>query len=545
MDKKYLLLLAVLSALLFSISWPAGGFPLFLFFAFIPLFFIEDELCKNKQRYHTFHILLFVYPAFFIWNLLTTWWIYNSTGFGVTMAVIFNSLFMSLVFLLYHWTKKRTFGAGNGYFILIFYWISFEYFHQDWDLTWSWLNLGTGFSAYPSWVQWYEYTGIFGGALWVFVANILGYRVLVHLLAHREKKSWIKPLTAFCAVILLPLLLSFWMFFTYQQKKDPVNVVIIQPNIDPYKEQYSLPPEVVMDRIISLADKAVDSTTSLLICPESAIQEDIWENDGLFEQSPSIQTLHHYIQRHPNLGVVIGASTFKRFEPGEKVEETARFFKQHNFWYNAYNTAVYTDSTGNHQLYHKSKLVVGVERMPFPKYLKFLEKYALDLGGTIGTLGISHDRTVFNTPNKKLRLGTAICYESVYGEFFSKFVRNGATLMLIITNDGWWGDTPGHKQHLRFASLRAIETRRCIARSANTGISCFVDQRGVIHDATPYWQKAVIKGQPDLNNTLTFYTRYGDYIGVICYWIAFLLILSTLFKRFIPPSKILDKKKNS
>ncbi|MHC1706544.1 MAG: apolipoprotein N-acyltransferase [Bacteroidales bacterium] len=528
MNKKYLLLLSLISALLLSLAWPANGFPLLLFIALIPLLFIEDELCDNKEKYHTYHILFFVYPGFFTWNLLTTWWIYNSTAFGVTMAVLFNSLFMSVVFLLYHWTKKRFFGRGKGYFILAVYWISFEFFHQEWDLSWSWLNLGNGFASWPSWIQWYEYTGIFGGTLWVIAANIAGYKVLTRLLQKSNSGMWLKPSLAFGFIVLVPLLISWWMFTRYEQKKDPVRVVVVQPNIDPYKEQYSLPPEVVMDRIFTLAEKAVDTATNLLVCPESAIQEDIWENEGLFEQSPSIQNIHQYTRRHPGLAVVMGASTFKRFMPGEKVEETARYFKQKDFWYNAYNTAIFTDSTREHQLYHKSMLVVGVERMPFPKYLKFLEKYALDLGGTIGTLGISPDRTVFRTANEKLRLGTAICYESVYGEFFSKFVRNGATLMLIITNDGWWGDSPGHKQHLRFASLRAIENRRCIARSANTGISCFVDQRGVIHDATAYWQPAVISGNPDLNEDLTFYTRNGDIIARISYWVALLLIVASI-----------------
>jgi apolipoprotein N-acyltransferase len=531
MNKKQLLLLALASAILFSVSWPANGMPLFLFVAFIPLLMIEDELCQQKEKYHTFHILFFVYPAFFIWNLLTTWWIYNSTAFGVTMAVIFNSLFMSLVFLLYHWTKRRFFGAGRGYFILVVYWISFEYFHQDWDLTWSWLNLGNGFASYPAWIQWYEYTGIFGGALWVFLANIAGLRLMMHLRKKPIGKSWVLPASAYVFIIVAPLLLSFYIFNRYEQKADPVKVVVVQPNIDPYKEQYSLPPQEIMDRIFTLADRAVDSNTTLLICPESAIQEDIWENEGLFGMSPSIQYIHRYIERHPGLSVVMGASTFRRFEPGEAVEETARYHKQGQFWYNAYNTAVFTDMTGKYQLYHKSKLVVGVERMPFPKYLKFLEKYALDLGGTIGTLGLSKERTVFTTQHKGLRMGTAICYESVYGEFFSKFVRNGATLMLIITNDGWWGNTPGHKQHLSFASLRAIENRRCIARSANTGISCFVDQRGLIYDACEYWKPAVIKGQPDLNTSMTFYTRHGDFIARISYWIALLLLMATLLSR--------------
>lgn len=100
-----------------------------------------------------------------------------------------------------------------------------------------------------------------------------------------------------------------------------------------------------------------------------------------------------------------------------------------------------------------------------------------DLGGIAGQIGVGDVRQVFTTP-RGIRYGAAICYESVYGEYFTEFVRNGAQLMCIITNDGWWGDTPGYHQHFSYARLRAIETRRSIARSANTGISGFINARG-------------------------------------------------------------------
>jgi len=118
-----------------------------------------------------------------------------------------------------------------------------------------------------------------------------------------------------------------------------------------------------------------------------------------------------------------------------------------------------------------------------------------------------------------------ICYESAYGEFTNKFVKKGANVIFVITNDGWWGDTPGHKQHLYFSPLRAIETRRSVARSANTGISCFIDQRGNIYQATKYWEPDVIKQDINLNSEITFYTRMGDYIGRISAFLSVIFIL--------------------
>ncbi len=91
------------------------------------------------------------------------------------------------------------------------------------------------------------------------------------------------------------------------------------------------------------------------------------------------------------------------------------------------------------------------------------------------------------------KIAPSICYESIYGEFMSKYVRNGANLICIITNDGWWKKTPGHKQHMNYARLRAIETGTWVARSANTGISCFIDPYGTVINPQPYNTKACYK----------------------------------------------------
>lgn len=528
MKKSSLLLLSLLSGLIFALSWPMRGFPGLIFFAFIPLLYLEDELQRRKADFHIYHALLLSYPGFFIWNLLTTWWIYNSTGFGVTMAVLFNSLFMSLVFMLYHWIKKRTVGPGKGYLILALFWISFEYLHMRWDLSWSWLNLGNVFEAWPRWIQWYEYTGIFGGALWIFIVNILFYMALTRYLAKpMSLRKVMIPAASGLLMFVVPLIFSYVRYFQYEEKVSPIKIVVVQPNIDPYKEQYNLSPNEVLRRIFKLARQKLDKQTDFLIAPESAIQEDIWEN--VPAASLTMYALRDSLQAWPKTALVLGASTYFRFMVPNHLTETARWSKSMNSWYDAYNTAIFMNSEGRYQMYHKSKLVVGVERMPFPKYLKFLEKYALDLGGAIGSLGISKERTVFDQDKKHIPIAAAICYESVYGEFFSGFVKNGAKLMLIITNDGWWGNTAGHRQHLGFASLRAIENRRCIARSANTGISCFVDQRGEMSQETKYWEPAVISGILNANDELTFYTRYGDFLGREALAISGLILVFGLF----------------
>ena len=111
-------------------------------------------------------------------------------------------------------------------------------------------------------------------------------------------------------------------------------------------------------------------------------------------------------------------------------------------------------------------------------------------------------------------------------------MKKGAELIFIITNDGWWKNTPGYKQHMSFARLRAIETRRSIARSANTGISCFISQRGDVSQPTPWWQEAAISGSINANSELTFYVKHGDYIARVALFLSVLLVLLLVVKRF-------------
>jgi apolipoprotein N-acyltransferase len=119
-----------------------------------------------------------------------------------------------------------------------------------------------------------------------------------------------------------------------------------------------------------------------------------------------------------------------------------------------------------------------------------------------------------------------ICYESVFGSFVTGYVKNGAEALLIITNDGWWKNTNGYKQHLYYASLRAIETRRPVARSANTGISCIIDIRGKRTAESDWWSPATIRGEIVPETRITPYVKYGDYLMKISAFTSVIILLS-------------------
>jgi len=536
--KLRLVLLSLFSGLLLSLAWPERGCPALLFIAFVPLLWMEELISANRDRFNRFSVFFWSYPGFLLWNALTTWWIINSTGEGAILAVVLNAMFMSIILSFFHGTKRRLNSKPAAYLALVCFWVMLEYLHLNWDLNWPWLNLGNGFSSYYRWVQWYEYTGAFGGTVWVLVVNILIFSLLGRKITgseKREAKSEIKNIKlsrvsllrylAISLLILLPILLSYLMYYSYHEKFRPVKAVIVQPNIDPYSEQYSMPPMQVVGRIMNLANPAIDSSTNILVTPESALQQEMWENE--IETFESVLLMRQIIMKYPNLNIIVGGSTYYAFKPGEKIPHTARKFTQENAWYNRYNAAIMVSRYPTLQMYHKSKLTPGVEVLPSYNGFRWLEKYAIDLGGIVGSLGTDSVRKVFHVINMP-PIAACICYESIFGEFFSEFVKNGAEVMCIITNDGWWGNTAGHRQHYAFAHLRAIETRRSILRSANTGISAWIDQRGDAHEQTKYWVPAVIKATVNANNRMTFYTMHGDYIAKWLSWLGALLYLGSL-----------------
>lgn len=539
--------LVFLSGILLSLAWPSvGGLSFLLFIAFIPLLYLEEKYYRSGER-NGLAFFGYAYLGFFTWNAITTWWIYYSTLFGMIGAVVFNSFFMTVIFYLFHLTRKKL-GSKQGYIALVVYWIAWEWFHMQWDLSWPWLTLGNGFADYFKWIQWYEYTGVFGGSLWVLAGNILIFKILTGITLMGYERSgnksgaYLKQKTAGRAIvvlllILVPVFISHRIYNNYEEPENPVNVVVVQPNIDPYNVKFDVSPEELLEKMFLQAEESIDSSTSYLVFPETALTENIWENG--IDSSYSILFIKDFIKKYPRLKIVTGASTYYAFSPQDNLSPTARKFRRQEGYYDAYNTALQIDSAGKIRVYHKSKLVVGVEKMPYPALFKPLESFAIDLGGTSGSLGMQERRDCFfpypgqdqpgaDAVKRGAIVAPVICYESIYGEYVTDYIKNGADVIFILTNDGWWDNTAGHRQHLAYGRLRAIETRRSIARSANTGISCFINQRGDISQPTGWWEEAVISQPVNKNTEITFYTRYGDYIARSAIFISIFLLLWTI-----------------
>jgi apolipoprotein N-acyltransferase len=531
MKRLKLLSLAILSGLLIGAAW----FPPFtwvIFIAFVPLLILTSQIEKSNLKRKKLTIFILAYFSFLIWNCIDTWWIWYASDGGAVAAIVANSLLMALTYLLYISLNAR---IQNSKFkiqnwILIPIWLSFEYLHCKWELAWSWLTVGNIFAFEHNWVQWYEFTGVSGGTAWVLTVNILLYQLLQA--KFKIQNSKFKMAITF-AVIIIPILLSQLIikFSNSQIDKLPAQqVLIVQPNIDPYNDKFNGDFEGQLQKVYNKIKNKVTAKTNYLELPETFLTEEIWEND--IEKTYSIRFLKDSIlAKFPDLNIVIGATTLRRYDKNEKMPATARAFTNTDIYYDVYNTAIQLNKEGI-QLYHKSKLVPGVERMPYPAFFKPLEGLAIKLGGTFGSLGTQDERTVFFNRDKTVGIAPVVCYESVFGEYVTNYINNGANIIFIITNDGWWRDTPGYKQHLAYARLRAIETRKQIARSANTGVSCVVDELGEIHAEQAWWKEGYIMANINPNSKLTFYVKFGDVLSKVASVLTFMLIGYSIFLRF-------------
>lgn len=527
------ILLAFLSGLLLSPAWYEWGSGLVLLIALIPLLMVEDYLSEHQDEFGAVAFFKYAAIAIFTWNLTTTWWLYNAALIALSAAVLINTFMWSAVLWLFHLIKKRM-GPQMGYFSLILFWITWEFCYHNAEISWPWLSLGNGFLYDIKLIQWYEYTGILGGSLWVLVINVLLYNLLRSFRMSIPRRQLTAQSILISVLIIGPVAISLTRFHTYKEVPHPKNIVAIQPNIDPYAKFVSIPTMEQTAIQLQEAARVADSATDYFLSPETSINNDfheIWVDN--IESTPEIYLIRSFLKDYPGATYIPGIECSILYRPGEKAPEAARPIPGSDLRYATFNAAIQLDSTKNVPFYFKSKLVTGVEKMPYAKYLGFLEDLTLRLGGTMRGWGTQEKRNVFFSANDSTGVGPIICYESVYGEFVTEYVKKGANLLFVITNDGWWGDTPGYHQHCGMSCLRAVETRRSIARSANTGISCLINQKGEIIEQLGWWKRGAVKGTLNASDKLTFYVKNGDYIGRVATFFSILLVLLYFVRRFI------------
>ena len=524
--KAALWLLSITSGVLMSIPWLVPGTGLVALFGLVPLLVAE----YIAQGAGTKHFWIWHYSCFVIWNALTTFWVCNATVGGGIFAVLANALQMSLVFGLFRLSRKRLSGV-IPYILLASAWIAWErWYLVSAQISWPWLVLGNAFATNVRDVQWYSVTGTLGGSLWVWCSNLAIFGTLVAVVSGKWKEwtsaARVSALTALVLLLIGLPVTSAIMYNSYDERSEgTVEVLIGQPNLDPYKKFTSMTQASQNNLFLGLLEPELEKAPADLVLAPETFTSDVIIND--IPSSPSWQLYRSFLEKYPGTDLLFGAATNELFTTRSAPDLLS--FPWGSGWRKPHNSALMLDASGRTEVFHKSKLVVGTELTPYPKIFVPLDNWLSKKLGVYSLMArdSGQDEITLLHLDDGTPLGCAICYESVYGEYCTGYTRKGAGFLTVITNDSWWGNTPGYRQHCSYSSLRAIELRRDIARCGNSGISCFINQRGDILSRTPWWEEATLRGTVNINTRETFFSRNGDIVGRMS-TLVFLLLLALL-----------------
>lgn len=423
----------------------------------------------------------------FVFHLATIYWTGWVSVPGMFTMVAVLGLYVSLVFAIYAFATRIL--GDRAVWLFPFFWTAQEYLRGLGDLAFPWTNLSLSQVHYLNLIQFADVTGDLGVSFWVVLINVLVYRMIVIATAPRRR-----PIGAYAAIILLLVVVPFlygWGTIESLQSEDKVRVAVLQGDIDSFHKWDSAYVDQSFAVYETQAREAAAQGAELIVWPETAAP--IY-----------LRTRSHYqwelkrLTAATGIPMLIGTLEYSTVQGGG---------------YLRYNAAVVLDRNGFRPDYHaKMQLVPLGEWIPFSDKFRVLDK--LDVGGAHFTAG--QKIVLFDHP--KGPYAAAICFESVFPDIIREFALHGARFLVNITNDGWYGMSSGPTQHALIAVFRAIETRRPIARSANTGISLLIDRTGRVHHASKQYVPDCIVAELGLgpSDQETFFLRHGMYLGQLC-----------------------------
>ncbi|MDZ7659732.1 apolipoprotein N-acyltransferase [Fodinibius sp.] len=497
--------LSIAAGILLGLSYPPVPLPFLIFVAFLLVFRIIDLSDSAREAAYK------VYPAFLIWNIITTYWLVMATVAGGVAAILANAAVMTIPVMLQYKVQQQSLPPWFIALLQTAFWLSYEYLHHLWDLAWPWLAVGNAWANVPQLVQYISVTGYWGISFWVIFTTALGYQYL-------QKPKYSTKFALITVLLIFPIWsISISLLGSETEPEQTHEVVVVQPNFDSYEPNGGFESaQQANNHLLSLTDSVITQNTRLIVWPENAVQNQILNIDGYRNFSDRTkQQLTNYANKR-DATLITGATFFEFYE--DDVPALPRTSQRGA--YLVFNAALGFYPNKQMEVYRKHNLVPIVERIPFVHFLDAIDFFGLVNWNKIQNYGKGYTADQFSVN------GTAtpalICYDSVFPNWILNYVRNGAGYLTIITNDGWWGNTSGHEQHFAYARLRAIEFDRWIVRSANNGISGIIAPDGSIKVETPYWKTTAFNYEVPVLTSQTLYTRFGD-------WLPYLMMfLSTL-----------------
>lgn len=505
------LTLAVLTGIMVALSFPPFKTGFLAFAALIP-FFLLLERKKGTEAFRWAYV-----TGLFI-DIFSLFWLGWVTLPGLIGALLILPLYFALFGVLHSFLYRRL--ENVAYLVAPFLWTAIEYLQSFGETAFPWTYLGYSQTYYLPFIQFAEYTSVYGVSFWIVLINALFY------LLWRANLSAAKRYTV--AAVLAGLVIVPFVHgeITLRQRSDggKIKVALLQGNVDPFEKWDDDLYERNFAVYERLMKKAAVEQPDLYIWPETATP---------FYLRYEFRYLQRMRQMVDSLGapILTGALDYETRRDGN---------------YDYFNAALFIKPFSLRiQKYAKMKLVPFSERVPYKQFFPFnvLKNLLYDMALGIGDYARGDRFTIFRfkpsrqysgkaaDEKQEIRFASPICYESVFPALVRQFVKKGVDFLVIITNDAWFGKTSAPYQHAQIAVFRAIENRRSIARCANTGVSCFIDPYGRVLKATKIFQPAVLVDDIPLNREMTFYTKHGNVFALAVSIIALLsLFASFLFR---------------
>jgi apolipoprotein N-acyltransferase len=527
-ERRKELLLGALSGVLLGFSYPPFPFPYLSFFALIPFLYVLEK------RETLLSINRFTYFSLFFSNLITLYWVGSWTKeadpflmiSGVAL-ILFNPFFYLIVTTLFYFSRK-TFGKKVSLFLFPFYWVTFEYLYSLTDLRFPWLTLSNALPYFNDFIQIAEVIGAYGLSLIVLFINIFFYLSIKY---YKNKKT-VSYSYALTAVLIFSVVYIYGIIRIsgFSSTENKVRVGLIQPNLDPWEKWELGSLNKQLDLYLELSEKAVKDGAEVVIWPESALP--VYLLSGNYDNL--VLRIRHFVDSRKVFLLTGMPDANFYLNPKEAPPEAKK--TRSGILYTSYNSILFfSPYTSKIEKYGKAKLVPFGEHVPFVEELPFLGDFIKWQVG-ISSWNVGTEKVVFNLNEPvetQLKVGGVICIESIYPEYVAGFTEKGANLLVVVTNDSWYGYSSGPFQHKAIAALRAVENRKTVVRAANGGISCVIDPLGRIKSKTELFEKTYLVSDAEINPGLTFYTEHPLIIPNFVLSISIATVLLFIYKKLI------------
>lgn len=482
--------LAVLTGLLLTASFPQMDWGFVAWIAFVPLFFAIKDKGPSTGFMLGLVAGLVHYGTLLYWIAGVTYY-YGRLPLALCIVVLLLlALYLSLYPGLFAMFINRLSARALPYYLAApFVWVALEYVKSFFLSGFPWENLGY---SQHNWLRLIQISDIFGvyGLSAILIAVNGAFFEGSYVFSAGQGFAW-KPLLGVTLVLTGVLTYGTWRIDHVDRAVEDApkrTIGLIQGNVDQSLKWLPSFQQETLRRYGALSAAALEKKPDLIVWPETALPFYFLEDEELTQETLSVV-------RRCKVDFVFGSPSFSRTG-------------QHTGYYNsAYLVNQSGDVSGR---YDKVHLVPYGEYVPLKRYFPFLGKMVQ----AVGDFDSGKPGQVLVWRNHKI--GLLICFEAIFPELARSMARNGAELLINITNDAWFGRSSAPYQHLSMVVFRAVENHLAVARAANTGVSAFVDPAGRVLEETPLFEEAVRTHALPLMKAESFYTRYGDVFALGC-----------------------------